>query len=160
METVAKYILSVTAAAIIVGIVSSFADPKSGSGAIIKLMGGLFLTVVAIQPVVNFDFDALTAFSVNPIAEGESAAAEGQELAREAMGDIIKSETEAYILDKARTYRAELEAEVELSDDAVPVPVGVVVRGSISPYAKAQLQDLIEEELNIPKEDQIWTLTP
>lgn len=160
MEELGKYILSVAASAIIVGILSSVIDPKSGTGALVKLVGGLCLTVAVIRPVVNFDFDALLAYSEDFSTEGESAAAAGQDLAREAMGDIIKSETEAYILDKAGLYRADLKVEVNLSDDLIPVPVGVTIRGDISPYGKSQMQSLIESELNIPKENQVWTGTP
>lgn len=160
MEELGKYILSVTASAIIVGILSSVIDGKSASGALVKLVGGLCLTVAVIRPVVNFDFDALLAFSEDFSAEGEIAAAEGQDISRRAMADIIKSETEAYILDKAGTYRAELTAEVILSEDSVPVPVEVTIWGDISPYGKSQMQRIIESELNIPKENQVWTGTP
>lgn len=160
MEQLGEYILSVTSAALILGIVSSVIDPKSSAGALIKLIGGLYLTFVVIQPLARFDLDALTAFTENFAVDGNAVSAGGQELAREAMADIIKSETEAYILDKAGLYRAELSAEVTLSSDPIPVPVSVEIRGSVSPYAKTQLQSIIETELDIPKENQVWIGTP
>lgn len=160
MEALRSYILSVTAAALIFGIVSSFVDPKSSAGGLVKLIGGLYLTFVAIQPLANFDFDALEDFWQIISVDGRAVSTAGENLAKDAMADIIKDRTEAYILDKAGLYRAEISAEVTLSDDEIPVPVSVTIRGNISPYAKARLESTIETELDIPKENQVWIGTP
>lgn len=160
MESFRSYILSVTAAALILGIVSSIVDPKSSAGGLVKLIGGLYLTFVVIQPLANFDFDAVDDFWLAFSVDGRAVSTAGENLAKDAMADIIKAETEAYILDKAGLYRAEISADVTLSDDDIPVPVSVTIRGNISPYAKAQLQSAIETELDIPKENQVWIGTP
>ncbi len=154
-----SYVLSVTAAATILGIVSSLVDGKSTAGAFIKLIGGLYLSVVIIQPLARFDFDALTDWTLRFSAEGDAVAADGRLLARDALATRIMSETEAYILDKACSYRADVRADVTLSGDDIPVPVAVTICGSFSPIAKAQLQRTIETELDIPKEDQKWIRT-
>lgn len=157
MAQLGKYILSVTAAAIIVGILTSILDKKSGSAALVKMIAGLFLAFTAIAPIAKLDFSNLTAFAQAFEAQGTAAAADGEIMAQEAMADIIKSETEAYILDKAETYGAALEVEVTLRQtDGIPVPTGVRLAGRISPYAKAQLQQMMEAELGISKENQLW----
>jgi hypothetical protein len=45
---------------------------------------------------------------------------------------------------------------VYLSEDTIPVPISVEIRGSVSPYGKQQLTKLLEEELGIAKENQLW----
>lgn len=157
MAQLGKYILSVTAAAIIVGILTSLLDKKSGSAALMKLIAGLFLTFTAIAPIAKLDLSGLSSFVSGFESDGYAASADGEKLARGAMGDIIKNETEAYIMNKAKTYRAELTVEVTLGQtDGIPVPAGVTVAGHVSPYAKAQLQQVMEEELGISKENQRW----
>lgn len=156
MEALGKYILSVTAAAMIVGIVSGCVDSKSGAGAMLRLIGGLFLTFTIIQPIARLDFTALTAFAEDFSIDGEAASAQGEIIAGDTLRGIIKSEMEAYILDKAGLYQTELTVEVTLSLDDVPTPESVRLSGAVSPYAKTKLQQMIEEDLGIPKENQLW----
>lgn len=156
MEQLGKYILSVTAAAAVTGILSGLSDPKSGIGALLKLIGGLFLAFTVISPVAKLDFESLTAFAESYSSEAAAAAAVGENIRSDAVADIIKSRLEAYILDKAGMYQAELTVEVVLSQEDESVPEGVTLRGSVSPYVKGQLQRMIEEDLGIPKENQEW----
>ena len=67
------------------------------------------------------------------------------------MTEIIKQRTQAYILDKAQALNTVLEVEVTLSDDDIPVPLKVRLKGKISPYAKGRLQATIAEDLGIEK---------
>lgn len=156
MEQLSRYILSVIAAAMITAILTGILDKKGSAGTLVRLIGGLFLAFCIVQPLANFDWSALTAFAEGFSADGEAAAAQGEILADEEYRSIIKSRVEAYILDKAETYQAELTVEVTLSDQDVPVPAAARLQGSISPYAKSQLQQMMEEELGISKEDQLW----
>lgn len=156
MKQLGDYVLSVTAAAIIIGILTSLMDGKGGAAALVKMIGGLFLAFVIVQPIAKLDVSAMLSFTEGFARDGETAAAEGENMAAEAVADIIKTNTQAYILDKAETYRAELTVEVTLSQDQVPVPVAASLKGNVSPYAKAQLQKILEDDLGIPKENQLW----
>ena len=156
MSKLGAYMLSVIAGAMVLGILNSMLDRKGSAGTLLRLMGGLFLTFTVIQPIAGFDFSAVTAFWEDFSLAGETAAALGQSLAEEELAAVIKERAETYILDKAKAYEAELTVEVMLSDDTTPVPTGVTLRGSISPYAKAQLQKILEDDLGIAKEDQQW----
>lgn len=155
MESLRQYVITVTAAAIIAGILAGFMDEKSSSGGLIRLIAGLFLAFAVISPVVQLDWDGITASLSDFSAEGSLAAAEGENIASETYSSIIKSETEAYILDKAAELSAELEVEVTLDDGYVPA--FVAIRGAVSPYAKLRLQQILEDDLGISKENQIWT---
>ena len=119
-------------------------------------MGGIFLSFVMLAPVGKWDFDSVTAFTQAFEHAAEAATDDGLKMAAEAERDIIQEEVSAYILDKATQLRMELTVDVVLSDGIIPVPESVKVTGSAPPFAKGQLQRIIEMELGIPKERQIW----
>ena len=148
--------MSVGTAALIVGILTSFSDPKSSAGALIRMVAGLFLALVAIKPLTNLNFDVLESFVQSYSEAGQSIAASGQAAAEKVMAAYIKEEAEAYILDKASLYGAELEVDIEMGTGEMPIPESIRIQGSISPYGRMQLQRLLTEEFGIPKEQQIW----
>ena len=118
---------------------------------------GLFLTVSVIGPVTDLDFSYVTAFADSFSQSAQSAASVGTRWAEEAQREIIKSETEAYILDKAAAYGLQIEVDVTLADGEQPKPERVTLSGAASPYARGKMQTLIADELGIPKERQLWT---
>lgn len=156
MENIGRYILSVIAASFVVGILGCVLDQRGPSGGAVRLIGGLFLTFTVISPIVQLDFSGITDFWEQYAVEGDAAAAGGEALAQEEYRTIIIEQVEAYILDKANELGAALTVEVTLSNDDVPLPEEVILRGSVSPYAKSQLQGIIEENLAIAKEKQLW----
>lgn len=156
MEMISRYILSVIAAAMILGILKGVLSEKSGASALIRLIGGIFLAFVVISPVAKLDFSDPADFWENFSSMGTDAATDGEQIADKEYRSIIKSSTEAYILDKAKTYQAELAVEVSLSDAEIPVPAAVRLQGDISPYGKIQMQRMMENDLGIAKENQQW----
>ena len=91
-------------------------------------------------------------FSLRYMDDAEDAAAMGENLARDSMADIIKEETEAYILDKAADLHANLRVEVAVGEDNLPA--AVTISGEASPYARRQIQAMIANDLGISKENQ------
>lgn len=156
MEALGRYIVSLSAAAVFCGILKSILPSNSTCSSVLRLIAGVFLSFVLIRPLTRVDLTDLPVLSPAYISEAEAASMEGELLAEDAMADIIKSQTEAYILDKARLLQAELTVTVTLSRDTPPVPVSVQLRGSISPYAKSRLEEILRDELGISKENQIW----
>ena len=132
MENIARYILSVTAAALLLGILQTIAG-KKGTQA---------------DEILDLPWD----FTL----QGSTIAEQGQSYSRNQLRRIIKDRTEAYILDKALTLQAHLQVEVMLSQDEVPVPTSVRLQGSVSPYARNVLQQWLQDDMAIPKEHQIW----
>lgn len=100
------------------------------------------------------DFSKLPDFSLRCMDDAEDAAAMGENLARDSMADIIKEETEAYILDKAADLHANLRVEVAVGEDNLPA--AVTISGEASPYARRQIQAMIANDLGISKENQKW----
>ena len=154
MSWLGRYVLSVISASVITAVISSFFDGKSSISGIVKLVSGLFLTFVIISPLTKLDFSPVNDYLDRITLDGVEAAAVGENLAREAEADIIISQVEAYILDKAGSFGAQLDVEVVL--DQENIPVSVRLEGNISPYAKAQVAGMITEDLGISKEHQRW----
>jgi hypothetical protein len=82
-------------------------------------------------------------------SEAEEITAQGENLARQAMEEIIKTQAEAYILDKAADLGVSLDVYVSLTSQDLPVPQGVILTGSVSPYQRSVLSQDIEKHLGI-----------
>ncbi len=139
-----------------VAILSRILDSKSSTGNLCRMMFGLLLAFTVLKPVGRLDLERLEVFSNRYAVTADAVAAQGEAVANEAVSEIIKQKTEAYILDKAGLYDCYLQVEVAMREGAPPVPESVVIYGDASPYAKTQLQRMITEELAIPKERQKW----
>lgn len=123
---------------------------------LIRMISGLILTIVAIRPAMDLNDEWMTGFFTGFEDIANKYAAVGSDMADEARREIIKSETEAYILDIASSYGLHVQVRVELAEGDVPIPETVYLTGTVAPVAKAQLQNTIETDLNIPKERQLW----
>lgn len=156
MEAVGRYIVSVTAAAILLGILRSVLGKKSSSAALVQLVGGLFLTFTVIAPVADLDFDTFFDSSWVITEDASIIAAQGQAISQQQLQSIIKERCEAYILDKAQSYHAALDVKVTVSQDEMPVPVAARLEGNISPYARSEMEQYLQKEMGIPKENQLW----
>lgn len=154
MGNLRSCILCIGCGALLIGILTDFSDPKKGTGALLRVSAGLFLALQLLNPITNLNSDAWLGYFDDLMIEGEDLSYEGDTLATGYMEEIIMDRTRAYILDKAADYRADLDAEVELDDSSVPT--AVTITGSISPYGKKHLMRIIESDLNIPKERQLW----
>ena len=153
MDAIKDYMISVTAAALICGIVSSLSGRNSSVSKLMKLLCGLFLATAVIKPLVDVRIDNIYNFADNLTVSGNLAVSKGENMASEEMKRIIKQKTETYILDKAKALGAEITVEVVLEDY---VPASVTITGDISPFVKSHLSASITQELNILLEEQIW----
>ena len=156
MENVGTYILTVSAAGLICGIANTFLSGKGNAAAAAKLVSGIFLVLVVMQPLTKLPAFGLTDFWGSLEQEGAYAAEAGEEASQENMASIIKTQLEAYILDKAAQMDAPITVEVMVQSGQIPVIESVSLYGTVSPYAKGKLTQSIETDLGIRKEDQHW----
>lgn len=157
MEALRQYIVSVVAAAILCGAVQSLVK-KGITGNILKLVSGIFLAYTLLSPISGRRWESFGE-TILPSREAATQAAQlGEDAAREAMAQIIREQTRTYILEKAQALGVELEVEVILSRENVPQQV--ILRGSLSPNERRQLQSTIALDLGIPKENQQWSPSP
>ena len=157
MSALARYLYSVAAAAIVCTIVKNILKNDSAQKTVLTTICGIFITFTIVSPLKDVRIMDMESFVLAFSEDGAYAASFGDEMRVQKLRSDIKERTEAYILDKANALQANLQVEVVLSDDYdMPVPVSVRLSGSISPYAKMQLQRALEDDLGIPKENQVW----
>ena len=156
IASVKGYLLGIIAAALVCGLISRLVKDKGAAGACVKLIAGLFLVFTVISPLAGLSITGPDIWFGDYTDTADLIASEGERYSVEAMAAVIKSRTEAYILDKALALELQLQVEVVLSEDDIPVPAMVRINGKASPYARARLQQIIQEDLQIDKEHQIW----
>ncbi len=156
MAEVKAYLLSITAAAVVCTILRHIAGEKGTTEKIIRIITGVFMAVTLVSPLLNFNLKDIERYFSDFQAMSADAAETGTQMANAEMTDIIKLQTEAYILDKARQLGLEIDVEVKLSESNPPVPCHVVLTGTVSPYQKRYISQHISDKLGISQENQQW----
>ena len=104
MKALSAYILSVTAAAILLGILQSLTDKKTSISALIRLIGGVFLAFTVIAPITDIEFDLLFDIPLSFTQDGTSITIQGYNESQQQLRNSIKQQCEAYILDKTMAW--------------------------------------------------------
>lgn len=156
MFSLRQYILSIASVAVICAVVQQLFDKKGALQSILRIVIGLFFMFTVLQPLVDIRLSGIEDVASGFTDDAQVAVQAGKEYSHEAISSIIKVRTEAYILDKATQFNAQLDVQVTLSNDDIPKPIGVRIQGAISPYGKQSMQELIGNDLGIPEEAQVW----
>lgn len=153
MDALREYVLSIVAASVLCGILIRLTY-NSGSAETIRMLCGLFLTIVFIQPIVGKREQLWEATLPDFREQAEGVISEGRTSADSIRKEFIKQRVEAYILSRAGTIGADIQADITLGEDCVPAHVRIA--GRISPIYRSKLTQIIESELGIPREQQEW----
>ena len=156
MQNVGKYILTVGLSSLLVAIFSEFTDKKSSTGILMRMVCGLFLAFTVINPLADLDFGILETFTDTYELDPAAAVSSGSAMAESSVREIIKRETESYILDKAQQYGCSPRVEVTIGQGDMPTPDGVKIYGNVPISIRIDLERLLEQELGIAKEHQQW----
>ena len=156
MEGLRQYVISVTTAAIVCGMLTAMLK-KGAMQSLVKLLCGFFLAFSFLNPIGRLELKALPEDLGLDYREASDAAQEGERYTRNSIAEIIKEQTEAYILDKAAELGLSLEAEVFLSGDEIPVPESVRFTGQASEIERRRMEMILEKDLGIAKENQTGT---
>jgi hypothetical protein len=156
MENMKEYLFGVICAAMISAVITRLLRGNHTASVITKLLCGLFIVYTAIKPLPMLDFPDLAAITSQYTKQARQAVQQGIDQGETQLKESIKERTRAYILAKAQTLDADLQVEVEVSDEEIPVPKTVALAGKISPYAKQQLSEMIRQDLGIGMEYQQW----
>lgn len=151
-----EYVLSVVAAAIVCAVARGLLGKNTATGRIVGLLSGILMTITVVAPLGNITFNGVSEFWDSLSYDAEKYVMEGTSVAEKQEADIIKSQSEAYILDKADRMGLQIAVEVELDGYNGNIPCGVVISGNVSPYAQKQLGSYVEDTLGIAKENQEW----
>ena len=120
----------------------------------IRLLCGVFLTVVLVQPLCGLSFEEPLRWTEDLNALGAEIVEQGSREAQAQKEAIIKARLEAYIVEKAAQAGASVTADITLGGDGLPR--AVTVTGALSPAAKRQLRQVMTEALGIPEVRQQW----
>lgn len=156
MDSIKSYLLSLISAAVICSIISIFIKKDSAYGSAIKIMCGVFLLVTAISPVLRVQIHNFTGYWDDLHSDANFIIENSEADAFEEACNIIKAQSEAYILDKASLLGLDVKVVITLNDTVPPSPYIVEIKGAVSPYLKQKLQKIILDDLAIPEERQIW----
>lgn len=156
MIEVKDYIIRIVIACLICGVLVQLTKTIKGTAQVVKLLCGIFLSLTMLSPIVQLRWTDLSGYLDKMNLEAQTTISQGTQMIYEQKSDSIQRQLEAYILDKAASYDCEVSAEVELSDDDPPMPIRLRISGKVSPYERTQLSNMIETDLGIPKENQIW----
>lgn len=156
IDSIREYIFQVVATSVICGVCTSLTDKKTLPGSIIQIFAGIIMAITFISPLVDFRFNDLKEYYESISVDSNSVVEEGTEYHDELLNQSIKQQTQAYIVDKASSMNADLTVEVTLSCDEFPFPESATISGRVSPYVKNKLSNIIESDIGISKENQIW----
>lgn len=148
--------LSLICAALLCSIIYGLLDKKSGYFPLIKLICGLFITITAISPLTNISIPDISDYIGDTKFDAKRLIDESQTSAYESMSAIITENLESYILDVANGLGADIQVEIILDEQSPPSPCAVKITGNVSPYNKQRIQQIIEEQVGIPEDKQIW----
>lgn len=154
MEEIRSYILSITTATLIAALVLALVQ-NSSCQPVIHLICGMFLCAVVLRPFSGRLPEISLNLTPSAVQQDRDYAYEGSEAAQNAMADIITEELEAYILDKAASLNVSVEVAVTLDHDLLPSAASVT--GDIPSAVQKELEQFLEAELGILKENQKWT---
>lgn len=156
MNVIKEYLISITTAAIICAVLKTIVGPQKSMQKIFFIISGVFMTVTMLKPLVDIRLEEMI-FNLDGIGDEASAvASEAYNQSMVEMKAIIAEQTGAYILDEASSMGLKIEVMVQVSNDNVPVPHSVSIKGNISPYNKRKLSSFIAKNLGITEEHQSW----
>ncbi len=153
MEAVRQWLLSVTAAALVLALAEALA-PEGGAKRVCRLAGGLALVLAAAGPVAGLLDGGAAGQAVQSWREEagryERELEEGRDLF---YLTIIEEETAAYIVDKAAQLGAACSARTECRrDGGLYLPQRVEVTGAVPPPLQSELVQIIVRDLGVPEE--------
>lgn len=156
MSVLRSYILRVTAACLLVNL-SLALLPKGKLQKPLRFCGSLVMLLAVIAPILRLESADFARGFTAWYADAASLRQELAEESRETLEARIKQECEAYVWDKAAALGLTVEIELGYAKDAAyPYPVSAVVTGQYTHEQKLRLQTILEEELGVAKERQVW----
>ena len=154
MDSIRTYILSVTATAVLCTLAMQIIGKKGVTAVVLRMICGMIMACAVIRPLGDIAVTDFTKYFDRLDIEVSSAVASGTAQTAELIRQRITETTASYVQDKATELGASLSVRVTLNDDSVPVRMEL--GGLISPSAKSALEEIIQNDIGIGKEDQVW----
>ena len=156
MNGIGSYLISVLAAAMICALVNRFWEKKDSISMVIRLLAGVFLMIVVLQPILHFSISDIPMNIDYLSAEAADIIEEGQLYSKETVQNLVKTQTEEYILQEAEKRNMQITVELRFDDTDPLKPESVIITGTSTPYAKSYLAQFLVDNVGIAKENQLW----
>ena len=154
MDFLRSYILSIAATAMLCTLAIQIVGQKGTSAVVIQMVCGMLIAFSVIKPMGQISLPDFKEYT-NSLDKKVSAAVEtGVNQTKELINLRITESTVSYVQSKASELGASLSVRISLDQDSIPVQIELT--GKISPNAKSVLEEIIQTDLGIRKEDQIW----
>ena len=153
MDALREYVSSIVIAVVICSILLAMVRDIQ-EDAFLRLLCGLILSMCVIGPISHMDMEKLLPDFSSYSENAELMTTAGEQMQKSAMEEIIKERVEAYILDKALEHNADLHVEIILNREMIPSQVRLT--GEISDPGRKWMESMLESDLGITKEHQIW----
>lgn len=153
MRQLGQYVVSLTAAALISGMLLAMV-PEGTTQKLLRLVCGIFLTITALSALPGLKQPDLTAYLENYQQEGEALAAMGEENGRRDQLECIKQAMESYILDQAAALGADVHPDITMAEEGTVRRV--VLAGRYRQDQRRTLAAILTNDLGIPEENQQW----
>lgn len=154
METLGRYLVSVSSICLFCGVLQSFFTEK-WLKKLGRLLSGILICMAILVPLPKFHLVEMPEISAW-VDEGQQAVLWGEEYRADQLAQSIKAETEAYILDKAGELGMCVSAEVSFQNADVPAPKSCIIKGKYTGQQKLAMEQILFLDLGIAKEDQTW----
>lgn len=154
MGDLREYLVRLICCGIVCSILLSLVKAGSTRG-ILQLAAGVIMAITAIAPLGNWEIPDYLELPGMYLQNGYDAAAAGEAFAMAAREQIIKEELEAYILDKANAIGCSIAVQVHMTKEGYPD--SVFIKGEIPESDRKRLENILEEDLGISKEQQEWS---
>ena len=154
MDFLPSYILSISATAMLCTLAMQIVGQKGTSAVVIQMVCGMLIAFAVIKPLGKISLPDFKEYT-NSLDKKVSAAVEtGVNQTKELINLRITESTVSYVQSKASELGASLSVRISLDQNSIPVQIELT--GKIAPNAKSILEELIQTDLGIRKEDQIW----
>ena len=157
MENIRQYLLSIISVAVLSSVLLRLLGDNKSSCKIVKMMSGILMVLTIVSPWANISIQEYIGYFDSVRRDSATFAEEGEDRVYRQLRHSIKEKTEAYILDKATLLGADIHVSVTCDTSDVPIPISVELSGNASPYARSRLQQILQSDIGIPEDKQIWT---
>ena len=153
MHRLGAYVVSLTAVSLISAVLQSLLR-DGPERKILRLVCGVLTIVVALSPICEISYAEWEYSFSSHMEEGRKNAEYGKTSASSELSEYIMENLEAYIYEKAT--RMGLDPSVKLQLDENGYPGSIQITGAFSETDRKRLQQMITDDLGIPKENQQW----
>ena len=158
-EFAGEWVRAIAGAALLCAAATAL-TPKGKVKSVVRFVCGIVIIIAIISPLIKNNFSFLSMDMSQYRTEADEIINNAKETESNLSRSIIEDKLEAYILDKAKSFNAEIQSvsvSVKWGDEGCWYPDEVHLTANIPQREMILISNAIEAELGIPKERQYWS---